>query len=62
MVNVLWGFFNAVVSYLLLVRVGPFDVRSTSHILVLGLGVLLISVMHARHFGQFYGGNAPSHT
>ena len=59
-VNVVWGFFNAVVGYLLLARVGAFDPRTTSHILALGLGVLLMSLMHARHFGQFHGGNLQS--
>jgi hypothetical protein len=59
-VNVLWGFFNGGVAYLLLVRVGAFDLRSTSHILVFGLGALLISVFAARNFGQFHGGNAPA--
>jgi hypothetical protein len=56
-VNVVWGFFNAVVAYLLLARVGAFDPRTTSHILVFGLGALLISIPTARHFGQFHGGN-----
>ena len=56
-VNVLWGFFNAVVGYVLVLRVGNFDVRSTSHVLVLAVGALLISLRAARHFGQFHGGN-----
>jgi hypothetical protein len=58
-VNVLWGFFNAVVGYLLVVRVGSFELRSTTNVLALGAGVLLISLQLARHFGQFHGGNAP---
>jgi hypothetical protein len=58
-VNVLWGFFNAVVGYLLVVRVGNFDLRSTSDVLALAVGALLISFHMARHFGQFHGGNAP---
>lgn len=59
-VNVVWGLFNALVAYLLLARVGDFHPRTTSHILALGIGALLISLNHARHFGQFHGGNAPS--
>jgi hypothetical protein len=59
-VNVLWGFFNAVVAYLLVARVGAFDPRVTSHILAFGLGALLISIPSARHFGKFHGGNTPS--
>ena len=58
-VNVLWGFFNAVVGYLLVVRVGDFDLRSTSDVLALAIGALLISLFSARHFGQFHGGNSP---
>jgi hypothetical protein len=58
-VNVLWGFFNAVVGYLLVVRVGNFDLRSISDVLALAVGALLISLQLARHFGQFHGGNTP---
>ena len=58
-VNVLWGFFNAVVGYLLVVRVGNFDLKSITDVLALAVGVLLISLQSARHFGQFHGGNSP---
>ena len=58
-VNVLWGFFNAVAGYLLVVRVGNFDLRSISDVLALAVGALLISLLMARHFGQFHGGNVP---
>ena len=61
-VNVVWGFFNAVVAYLLVAQVGAFHPRATSHISAFGLGVLLISIFSARHFGQFHGGNAPTRT
>lgn len=61
-VNVLWGFFNAVIGYLLVLRVGDFDFRSTSDALALALGALLISLQLARHFGQFHGGSAPGHS
>ena len=59
-VSVLWGFFNLAIAYVLLARVGAFHLRTTSHILALGLGVLFISLNLARHFGQFHGGSAPS--
>src|ERR1700731_4708641 len=52
-VNVLWGFFNAVIGYLLVFRVGHFDARSASKVLVLAVGALLIRLHSARHFGQF---------
>ena len=58
-VNVLWGFFNAVIGYLLVLRIGDFNVRSTSNVLAVAVGVLLIGLFSARHFGQFHGGNAP---
>lgn len=58
-VNVLWGFFNAAIGYMLVLRVGHFDVRSTSNVLVVTVGALLISLFSARHFGQFHGGNTP---
>ena len=59
-VNVLWGFFNAVVGYVLIARVGSFDLLATGHILAFGLGALFISIISARHFGQFHGGNTPT--
>ncbi len=55
-VNVLWGFFNLAVGYVLVCRVGKFDLRDTRQVLVLGVGVLLMAVMLARAFGRFYGG------
>jgi hypothetical protein len=58
-VNVSWGFFNAVIGYILVLRVGHFDVRSTSDVFVVAVGALLISLQAARHFGQFHGGNTP---
>jgi hypothetical protein len=61
-VNVLWGFFNAVVGYLLVVRVGNFNMRSKSDVLALAVGALLIGLQSARHFGQFHGGNSPEHS
>jgi hypothetical protein len=57
-VNVLWGLFNAIAGYVLLLRVGHFDVRSTGDVVAPAVGALLISVSMARHFGQFHGGNA----
>jgi hypothetical protein len=55
-VNVLWGLFNLAVGYLLVCRVGRFDLRRTRHVLVLGAGIVFISVMLARGFGRFHGG------
>lgn len=61
-VNVVWGFLNAVASYLLVAHVGAFNPRATSHIFAFGLGVLVIGIFSSRHFGRFHGGNTPSRT
>ena len=53
------GTLQLAVGYLLVFRVGHFDGRSTSHVLVLAVGALIISLQSARHFGQFHGGNTP---
>jgi hypothetical protein len=56
MVNVLWGLFNLAVGYLLVCRVGAFNLRNTKHVVVLGAGVLLMSVMLAHTFGRMNSG------
>ncbi len=58
-VNVFWGAFNFAVAFVLIGRVGEFSPRSTVDVLVFGLGVLLMGLMSARHFGRFHGGNSP---
>jgi hypothetical protein len=58
-VNVLWGFFNIVIGYLLVCRVGDFELRNTDDVAALGAGALLIALLSARQFGRFNGGNAP---
>jgi hypothetical protein len=58
-VNVLWGFFNLVVGYVLICRVGDFDLRSTEHAVAGGLGALLMALLMARMFGRLHGGNSP---
>jgi len=58
-VNVLWGAFNTVVGYALVCRVGDFELRTTAAATALGIGALLMSLMHARTFGRFHGGNSP---
>ena len=56
LVNVLWGLFNLAVAYLLVCRVGSFDLRKTRHVLALGAGILIMSVLLARTFGPLHGG------
>jgi hypothetical protein len=60
-VNVLWGFFNIVIGYLLVCRVGDFGLRNSGDVLACGAGALLIALFSARHFGRFHGGNQPEH-
>src|ERR1700693_2108818 len=55
-INVLWGFLNLVFAYLLLCHVGDFVLRSIAHAAACGLGMLLVGLFTARHFGQFNGG------
>lgn len=56
MVNVLWGAFNLFMGYLLVYRVGTFELRQTKHVIVAGLGALLMALILSRAFGRFYGG------
>jgi hypothetical protein len=58
-VNVLWGFANLIIAYLLVCRVGDFTLGSTADVAALGLGFLLMGLIAARHFGRFHGGNSP---
>ena len=58
-VNVLWAFFNLAVAYVLVCRIGVFDLKDTFDVIALGAGAMLISLFGARHFGRFHGGNAP---
>ena len=55
-VNALWGLFNLSVGYLLVCRVGSFDLRKTAHVLALGAGILAMSLNLAHYFGKFHGG------
>jgi len=55
-VNVLWGFFNLVLGYLLVCRVGSFELRRTRHVVVLGAGALLMALQLAYKLGRFHGG------
>ena len=60
-VNTLWGFGNLVVGYVLVCRVGNFELRDTGDIAAFGFGALLLCLQSARHFGRFHGGNTPGH-
>ncbi len=58
-VNVLWGAFNLVLSYVLLCRVGHPIWSSGFDALAPAAGALAIALFSARHFGRFHGGNSP---
>jgi len=58
-VNVLWGFFNLAVSYLLVCRVGSFSLHDTQDAIALGVGILIMALISAHGFGRFHGGNKP---
>ncbi|WBO20880.1 hypothetical protein [Sphingomonas abietis] len=58
-VNVAWGFANLLFAYLLVCHVGDFDLHDGSQAAALGLGMLLLGLFCARHFGRFHGGNTP---
>jgi hypothetical protein len=57
LVNVLWGAFNIVVGYVLVLRVGTFDLRDTWDAVALGAGFVIIGTVSARLFGPFHGGD-----
>lgn len=57
MVNVLWAWFNLIAAYLLIFQVGAFDIRSAADLVPAALGALLLSIVLARSFGRFNGGN-----
>ena len=56
-VNVAWGLFNLFVAYLLLLRVGSFDLRRWPHFLTFTAGFAAMSFMLARAFGKLHGGD-----
>lgn len=59
-VNVLWGLLNLAVAYALICHVGDFRIRDITHALAVGIGMLAISLLSARHFGRLHGGHAPN--
>ena len=56
LINVLWGFFNLAVAWVLIFRVGVFNVRDLQDALLLGAGILVIAIVSALGFGRFHGG------
>jgi len=59
LVNGLWGVANLVIAWLLLCRVGDFDLEEPVEASAFGAGILLTVVFLSRRFGRFNGGNTP---
>ena len=57
LVNVLWGAFNMAVGYVLVCRVGTFELRNTWHVFMAGSGALAMALLLAHRFGRFHGGS-----
>lgn len=55
-VNVAWGLVNLLVAYLLIVRVGTFDLRRWPHVGALALGFVLMAFLLAYQLGRLHGG------
>jgi hypothetical protein len=55
-VNVLWGFFNLAVAWVLLAETGSFDLRAPADALAAGLGAFGLALLLAHRFGRFNGG------
>ncbi len=55
-VNVLWGMLNLAIAWLLICCVGAFSLQNHLHVVVVGAGMTVMSVMMARAFGRFHGG------
>ncbi len=60
MVNMAWALVNLVLAWLLLAKVGDFDLRDPAAALSLGLGLAFIGLFLAQHFGRHNGGNTPT--
>lgn len=58
-VNLGWGFANLGIGYVLVCRIGSFDLRSTAHASALGIGMILLGLHQAKHLGSLNGGEGP---
>lgn len=53
--NVVWGFINLTLAWLLL-RIGNLELKRFTHALPFASGVLLMALFVSRHFGKLHGG------
>jgi hypothetical protein len=58
-VNVAWALANLVIAYLLVCRVGAFDLRDTGDAIAFGLGVAIFALLIAQRFGRLNGSSKP---
>lgn len=58
-VNMVWALANLVIAWLLLARVGSFDIRDFGDAVAVGLGVAALGIFCAANFGRLNGGNQP---
>lgn len=57
LVNVIWALVNLVIAWLLLARVGAFNLRDLGDAIAFGLGLGLMALGLATTFGRRNGGN-----
>lgn len=58
--NVLWGFANLLMAYVLTFRVVPLDPRDVASISALGLGGFALALAISQTFGRLHGGVMPN--
>lgn len=58
-VNVLWGLFNWVIAYFLILKVGTFDAHNNLHFGALIAGAGIGGLILAKAFGDIHGGTNP---
>ncbi len=59
-VNMVWGFANLVGAYILVGRVDRFDFRQLGDVVALALGMLVLGLQLAWHFGRLNDGSGPA--
>jgi len=55
--NMVWALVNLIIAWLLLARVGSFDLRDPGDAIACGLGVAILGVAMSYRFGRINGGN-----
>jgi hypothetical protein len=58
-VNLLWSFGNLLIAAVLLRRAGGPDIAQTGDVAALVLGMVVIGLQRARHFGRLNDGRGP---